>query len=234
MKFLGHLVWAFFLAFAVVAPAADSASAPHYLDPATINLKTILPDPPADSSAQTQQEISLLLQLQVARTPEQIARAQSEAKLSPFIFADTLGSWFAPAAFPVTAALLENVHADCNAVIAPAKKIWNRPRPPLQDARIKPGVELPDSGSYPSGHSTLGTVFAAVLEELAPDLKAQIEARGIEIGDDRMAMGVHFPSDVEAGRTLGHLLAARFLASPAFQTDLAAAKAEFARARPKP
>ena len=67
--------------------------------------------------------------------------------------------------------------------------------------------------------------------QLAPDLKAAILARGLQIGDDRVIGGVHFPSDVDAGRTLAHDLFTRLMASPAFQADLAHAKAEVAAAR---
>jgi acid phosphatase (class A) len=42
--------------------------------------------------------------------------------------------------------------------------------------------------------------------------------------------GVHYPSDVEAGRTIGAAVVARLHAEPAFQADLAAAKVEAAKA----
>jgi acid phosphatase (class A) len=73
-----------------------------------------------------------------------------------------------------------------------------------------------------------------ILAELAPDLKEAILARGLQIGDDRVIAGVHFPSDVDAGHALAHDIFAKLMASPAFQADLAKAKAEVAAARPKP
>ena len=42
--------------------------------------------------------------------------------------------------------------------------------------------------------------------------------------------GVHYPSDVEAGRTVGAALVARLHAEPQFLADMAAAKAELATA----
>jgi acid phosphatase (class A) len=41
--------------------------------------------------------------------------------------------------------------------------------------------------------------------------------------------GVHYQSDVEAGRQLGAAMVARLHAEPAFEKDLAAARAELAR-----
>jgi len=72
-----------------------------------------------------------------------------------------------------------------------------------------------------------------MMAELAPDLKDPILARGRQIGYDRALAGVHYPTDVVAGRKLARDLFAKFMASPAFQADLAKAKAEIAAARPK-
>jgi len=47
----------------------------------------------------------------------------------------------------------------------------------------------------------------------------------------RILGGVHYPTDMYAGRVLGQALARAFLASPAFQQDLAAVKAELSGAR---
>ena len=49
-----------------------------------------------------------------------------------------------------------------------------------------------------------------------------------------MICGVHYPSDIEAGRTLGSAMVARLHADPAFTADMAAAKRELAAARAKP
>ena len=162
-----------------------------------------------------------------------MARIKSETKLNVTLFAGVFGSWFTEKDLPATAALFQKEDEDVHAIIEMAKKDWNRPRPPLQDKRIQPPIDLPQNTSYPSGHSTVGELDALILAELAPDLKEAIMARGRQIGDDRIIAGVHFPSDVEAGRTLGHALFAKLMASPAFQADLAQAKAEIAAVRAK-
>jgi acid phosphatase (class A) len=233
MKAFGYAVLGWFCAVALLAPARAAEAEVHYIDTKAVDLRAVLANPPADGSAETKGEIEALLKLQASRTPEEVARAKSEEKFTPFAFADVLGPWFTAENLPETAALLEETTKETAKVYKKAKDIWNRPRPPLQDPRLHPAIELPDDGSYPSGHSTRGTVIALVLAELAPDLKAKLEARGRQIGDDRLIGGVHFPSDVEAGRKLGNFLFEQFKKSPEFQAQLLKAKAEFDRVRPK-
>ncbi len=203
---------------------------PVYLDPTSVSL-AFLGNPPADGSPETKAEIETILKLQASRTPDEVARAASEADLHPDAFAGVLGAWFTKENVPATMALLKSVKDDVKLVAKQGKQLWNRPRPPLQDARVQPCADLPKTASYPSGHSTLGTTWALVLAQIVPDKQTDLLARGRQIGDDRVLAGVHFPSDVEAGRKLGAAIVKQLLASPAFQADLAKAKAEVATAR---
>lgn len=86
-------------------------------------------------------------------------------------------------------------------------------------------------GSYPSGHSTRGMADALILAELVPDARQALLDRGRRIGFDRVIAGVHFPSDVVAGRVLGQAIARALLADPRFRTAVKAAQAEIAAAR---
>jgi acid phosphatase (class A) len=52
---------------------------------------------------------------------------------------------------------------------------------------------------------------------------------GREIGDSRMICGVHYQSDVEAGRMLGAAMVSREHANAQFRADFAAARAELAK-----
>jgi acid phosphatase (class A) len=113
-----------------------------------------------------------------------------------------------------------------NAIANPAKDFYGRKRPPLIDARVKPCVPLEATASYPSGHSTRATVWALVLSEIFPDQKDALIARSRQIGDDRVLGGVHYPSDVEAGRTLAAAIVKDMLADPDFQAQLEKVKAE--------
>jgi hypothetical protein len=75
-----------------------------------------------------------------------------------------------------------------------------------------PIMNLIDSPSFPSGHTTYGYMGSLVLAVLVPDRYQQMIARAAEYGNDRILMGAHYAMDVMGGRTLAtydlaHLLA---------------------------
>jgi len=238
MKKLPYPLLAFLLALTLTVQARDVSTTVPYFDPATIDFKALLPDPPANDSSTTRQEINLILEKQKTRTRNEEIRIKEEQEhLKVWLFENVLGPWFTEKNLPATAALFQRVGSVVHPVIDTAKKHWDRPRPFLLDKRIHPPLppedlsELSKNASYPSGHSTVGNLDALILAELAPDLKDAIMARGLQIGDDRILGGVHFPGDVDAGHTLANALFAKLMDSPAFQADLAKAKAEVAAAR---
>ena len=75
-----------------------------------------------------------------------------------------------------------------------------------------PIMNLIDSPSYPSGHTTYGYTGALLLAVLVPQRYQEMVTRGAEYGNDRIIMGAHYAMDVLGGRTLAtydlaHLLA---------------------------
>jgi len=56
-------------------------------------------------------------------------------------------------------------------------------------------------------------------------------ARGLAFGHSRVVCGVHWQSDVEAGRVIGASVVSRLHADPVFAAQLAGARAEIAAAR---
>lgn len=206
--------------------AKSSAPAGQYIASGEIDLRALLADPPADNSSATRAEIEELLKLQAARTPEQVARATAEDPLTVYAFAPVLGTNFTAATLPVTDKLLARVGAQTSAVSAGGKKLWKRARPFVTDARIQPAGRKPTSPAYPSGHATRAFAWAVVLGELFPAKKAELLERAKEIGQGRLIIGVHYPSDVAAGTTLGKAIGAKVIASAAFQKDAEAARQE--------
>ena len=77
----------------------------------------------------------------------------------------------------------------------------------------------------------MGWAWALILSELAPDRANAILARGLAYGESRVICGVHYASDVEAGRLVGAAMVARLKGDRAFQRDLAAARLEIEKAR---
>lgn len=75
-----------------------------------------------------------------------------------------------------------------------------------------PAMNLVDSPSYPSGHTTYGYTESLVLALLVPDRYPEMMVRAAEYGNDRVVIGAHYAMDVLGGRTLAtydlaHLLA---------------------------
>jgi hypothetical protein len=75
-----------------------------------------------------------------------------------------------------------------------------------------PVMNLIDSPSFPSGHTTYGYTGSLLLAILVPERYQQMVVRGAEYGNDRILMGAHYAMDVMGGRTLAmydlaHLLA---------------------------
>ena len=75
-----------------------------------------------------------------------------------------------------------------------------------------PLMNLVDSPSFPSGHTTYGYTGALLMAILVPERYQQMVVRGAEYGNDRILIGAHYAMDVIGGRTLAlydmaHLLA---------------------------
>ena len=80
-----------------------------------------------------------------------------------------------------------------------------------------PAMNLVDSPSFPSGHTTYGYTGALLLALLTPERYREMVARGAEYGDDRIIVGAHYAMDVIAGRTLATYDVAHLIANdPAY------------------
>jgi acid phosphatase (class A) len=65
-----------------------------------------------------------------------------------------------------------------------------------------------------------------VLSNMVPEKRREIMARAWAYGENRIIGGIHFRTDVEAGRIAGTIIAARLMEQPDFQAVFAVAKAE--------
>jgi acid phosphatase (class A) len=65
-----------------------------------------------------------------------------------------------------------------------------------------------------------------VLANMVPEKKAPIMARAWEYGHNRLVGGIHYASDIEAGRIAGTVIAQTITTHDDYKTEYEAAKAE--------
>ena len=68
-------------------------------------------------------------------------------------------------------------------------------------------VGIPDAGSFPSGHTLHAILCTLTMAALVPALTLVYLPLAALIAVSRVALGVHYTSDVTAGAALGLLLA---------------------------
>jgi acid phosphatase (class A) len=186
-----------------------------------------IPPAPLPGSPIDQQDLQGVLSLQASRTPQDIAEAQNDKKFRLEIVAGMLGPTFTKQNYPVVFALLDHVNQNEYLLNSTLKKEYQRPRPFEGHSEVKALFSV-DGFSYPSGHTSGAYTLAEIIAVLFPDQKSALLARAAAVGRSRIVAGVHYPSDVDQGKTLADALVAALLANPAFQKDLAAAQAEIA------
>ncbi|WP_137932447.1 acid phosphatase [Mesorhizobium comanense] len=210
----------------VVGSAAQAEDAKPFVTNKDIDLTMILPPPPANDSAQTKAELGEVLTLQVTRTPEMVASAVADAEENVWRFADVMGPNFTKDKLPKFSAFFDRVVETEGAVVDPAKDVWKRPRPHQLSDLVKPAVKLSSSGSWPSGHATVGTMMGIILADMVPEKRAEIMARAAAYAHNRVVGGIHYPSDVEMGKISGSVIAAVLLNRDDFKAEYEVAKAE--------
>ena len=104
-----------------------------------------------------------------------------------------------------------------------------RPFVQLGEPSFVAGDEEKERGksSFPSGHTNLGWTTALMMVEVAPDHQDEILRRGYQYGYNRLIVGYHWATDIEATRMLSSALVARLHADPQVQQLIANAVAEY-------
>lgn len=202
------------------------------------NALNYLPPAPADDSERGRADLAVHMQTRALQGTERwaIALADNEIETpsAPRAFDCATGVRFVPEQMPTLTYLLARMLPDLETIQTPAKQGYFRTRPFVaHETPICLAAEpwLGRSGSYPSGHSAVGWAWALTLAELAPDRADAILKRGLAYGESRVVCGVHFPSDIDAGRVVGATIVTALKANPQFQADFVVARAEFERAR---
>lgn len=219
---------------------AGSGYLKGYLAPAELpDSLALLPPPPAEGSAALAADGAAFRTLTALQGTPRGALAVQDANLrfpkAAETFSCALGLPISEEATPNLNMLLRRTLADAGLATYKAKDKYQRTRPfvafKAQSCTPKEEAALAKDGSYPSGHSAAGWAWAMVLTEIAPDRSDALLQRGRAFAQSRGICGVHWQSDIEAGRLVGAATVARLHANPVFNAQVEAARLEVARAR---
>ena len=229
------------------APAADVSLGPvptdltGYLPKGALDGRVVLGPPPAADSPHGRADRAFYDDTRALKDSPRWREAIQDNDLwqggAIRRFSCALGVEISERQTPTAWKLMHRLELDVRNIGGPAKDHFARRRPALgNDKPIcvprEPWMET--NASYPSGHSMTAWAWALILTEAAPSKADALLKLGREGGESRVICGVHFPSDVEAGRTLAAGMVARMHADPGFMADLAGLKREIATARTPP
>lgn len=85
------------------------------------------------------------------------------------------------------------------------KRVTSRHRPDRAGLAVpeERHVPMPESTSFPSGHSASAFAFAEGVSAAAPTLGVPVRLAAIAVSYSRVHVGVHYPGDVVAGALIG-------------------------------
>ena len=171
------------------------------------------PPPPSTSSQQMKEELA-----EVKRTVEHLTNAQLAIAQK---WNDGAGTYSPPGHWNDVAleyvrdgkmsevraarvfALLNMAMHDAGVACWESKYHYFNPRPSQLDPSIKTQIGLPNFPSYTSGHSTFSAAAASILSYLFPSGTESFAAMRDEAGISRLYGGIHYRSDIEAGKAHG-------------------------------
>jgi len=185
--------------------------------------------PPEPGSKAQDADLAAILAWQTKRTLTDCAKATKTSALSCDSF------WSAKSPFPLPLPIdvktfFNQLASDLDKAANAMKARWERPRPyQAYPGQVLPCVEKSSGYSYPSGHAVFSRVFAHVLTDIAPERKDEYFAKAEQISLDRVIGGVHYPTDIAAGKLFGDLYYAELLKSGAYRADVEKMKSLLAK-----
>jgi acid phosphatase (class A) len=203
--------------------------ATRFLPPVPAEFVAQFTAPPSPDSAETRRELDELLALQSARSPAAVAAARADRRTEITRFYGALGlDPGHPPDLPRVEKLAQRVEDDVRIYVRAVKDHFRRLRPYEIESRLEPCMEnVKGDLSYPSGHSAYGWAMAYLLAKLAPERSQALEKRAAEFARQRMVCGVHFPSDLAAGKRAARLVVDELEKNREFQSELGAAASEY-------
>ena len=149
---------------------------------------------------------------QKTRTLQQCAAAQIEANANLTTLFGQKDGPLSPLEIKRLNSKLTWITIQSGAEIFFHKIKFGRPRPYITHSEIKPCIDLENTKSYPSGHAAISRMYARILSVIYPERALLFLKRADQSAINRLIGGVHYPSDVAAGKVLGDAMADVYLA----------------------
>ena len=191
---------------------------PAYVSSEIFKTAEFAPPPAAGSTAQ-KADIAAVLDLQQKRTDADCARAIATDNAGYDFF------WGDKKPFPTpmpdeVKKFFKRLDYDAGESVSVMKNKFGRPRPFIAYKEARPCIKKTFGYSYPSGHAFYSRFFADVMGDIIPSRKDEFIKRADGIAADRVLGGVHYPTDVAAGKVFGDDFHAQLLKSPAYLRDV--------------
>ena len=165
-----------------------------------------LPNPPKLTSQATKVELMEVMDAMIMPTDRLIYQKDLDVNFMEMM-KDIVGR------SPEDEELVDEIKRQIDTLTLRQKYHFNRLRPReaavFYNKTLVPHVEV-DTPSYPSNHAVVGFVLAEVLGRKHPEKKNELMRVAQENADSRVSLGVHYPIDVEAGRSFADQLIDRY------------------------
>lgn len=204
-----------------------------------------VPNPPANSSLQTREELNYMLRLQEQRTTDDERSGLYKANVyynlrtkpgdekydryrsNLFYIGRSIGTWFNPDNLPRTTELMIAVWQDASYYIWSFKDHFLRIRPYVLEPALK-NLEETDWAAYPSGHAANSYINAYIYQELAPEFRDVFVKDALDMAHSREIIGVHYPSDSEMSRIFARNFVNKLFENEKFRTAFEEVRKEWA------
>lgn len=208
-------------------------------DEAIAQLTDAVPPAPVPGSVADLADKAASARLAALEDGDRWLLATAHAELRPPLalqhFDCALGVRMGSAETPALDRVMARIFHDANSAAERVKARQARLRPVGDDPSRRACQTLTPAGrrsaSYPSGSAAVATAYGEAFAALEPDRAEAVRRIGHEIGVSRLICAMHYPTDVAVGEQIGQAVAAKAVATPAFEADMAAARAELAAAR---
>jgi len=215
---------------AVATPALSLSDQP-YITEADIDIASLLPSPPAETSMMGKLDLAIVAELQKDMTPERAQDVRDDLPQDVYTIAGpVLGPNFTQENFPMVGEFIAKVVMDASFGVRPVKQQYNKQRPFKYSADL--AYAFPDiagstgGATYVSGHSTTSFEVALILGTMLPSKRDALYQRAYDYSIHRVTSGAAYLSDAEGGHIAATLAVQAMMQKPAFRADYEAVKAE--------